>query len=121
MVGIQSHRALLDRVADICAFCPNHAKTSLEASMPRGWSVALMLCFTLAPWCGAGAQDQPDPPFRLNPRLYNPFADAKTEIADAVKQARQDHKRILLVFGGNWCLDCHVLDYRFHQSAIRPL
>jgi uncharacterized protein YyaL (SSP411 family) len=38
-----------------------------------------------------------------------------------VKQAKQDHKRILLVFGGNWCLDCHVLDYRFHQNAIRPL
>jgi thioredoxin 1 len=89
--------------------------------MRRRWSVALMFCLTLVPWCGARAQEQPDPPFRLNPRLYNPFVDAKTEIADAVKQARQDHKRILLVFGGNWCLDCHVLDYRFHQNAIRPL
>jgi thiol:disulfide interchange protein len=69
--------------------------------------------------CRAGAQQ--DPPFRPNPRLYNPFADAKQEIAEAVKQARQDHKRILLVFGGNWCLDCHVLDYRFHQHAIQPL
>ncbi|MBV8207644.1 MAG: thioredoxin family protein [Acidobacteria bacterium] len=64
---------------------------------------------------------QQDPPFRLNPRLYNPFSDPKAEIAEAIKDARQDHKRILLVFGGNWCLDCHVLDYRFHQMAIRPL
>lgn len=83
-------------------------------------SLAVTFCMTLALCCGARAQEQPDPPFRLNPRLYNPFADAKAEIAEAVKEAKQDHKRILLVFGGNWCLDCHVLDYRFHQNAIRP-
>lgn len=85
----------------------------------RQGRTALLLCVIAIGLCRAGAQQ--DPPFRPNPRLYNPFADAKQEIADAVKQARLDHKRILLVFGGNWCLDCHVLDYRFHQNAIRPL
>lgn len=90
----------------------------------RSLPAALILCFAITTSCGAFAQQSPqspDPPFRLNPRLYNPFADAKAEIAEAVKQAHEDHKRILLVFGGNWCLDCHVLDYRFHQNAIRSL
>ncbi|HZU22372.1 MAG TPA: thioredoxin family protein [Terriglobales bacterium] len=79
---------------------------------------AVILCVMAALACAA---QQADPPFHPNPRLYNPFADAKAEISEAIKQAHQDHKRILLVFGGNWCLDCHVLDYRFHQNAIRPL
>ena len=89
----------------------------------RSLPAALILCLTIAMTSAAFAQQpqQQDPPFHPNPRLYNPFADAKAEIAEAIKQAKQDHKRILLVFGGNWCLDCHVLDYRFHQNAIRPL
>jgi hypothetical protein len=28
---------------------------------------------------------------------------------------------VLLVFGGNWCPDCHVLDYRFHQEPVKSL
>ena len=28
---------------------------------------------------------------------------------------------MLLVFGGNWCGDCHALDYAFHQPRIEPL
>jgi thioredoxin-related protein len=86
----------------------------------RNAATAVFFAAMLWALCGVSAA-QPDPPFHPNPRLYNPFADAKAEIAEAVKQAHQDHKRILLVFGGNWCLDCHVLDYRFHQNAIRPL
>ena len=38
--------------------------------------------------------------------LYNPAADAKTEIADAVKQASKEHKNVLLQIGGNWCKWC---------------
>ena len=32
-----------------------------------------------------------------------------------------DHKRVILIFGGNWCYDCHVLDATFHSKAIAPL
>ena len=35
--------------------------------------------------------------------------------------ATKDHKRVLLVFGGNWCYDCHVLDATFHSKEIAPL
>lgn len=53
--------------------------------------------------------------------LYPADADAKKEIADAIQTAGKEHKRVLLVFGGNWCFDCFALDYRFHQSDIEPL
>ena len=48
--------------------------------------------------------------------LYPADADAKKEIADALKSA-QNKKRVLLIFGGNWCYDCHVLDRALHEGA----
>ena len=53
--------------------------------------------------------------------LYPDKADAKKEIAEALQASAKDHKRVLLVFGANWCFDCFALDYRFHQSDIQPL
>jgi thioredoxin-related protein len=49
--------------------------------------------------------------------LYPPDVDAKKEIDEALKQAAVDKKRVLLVFGGNWCYDCHVLDRALHEGA----
>lgn len=49
--------------------------------------------------------------------LYRTDADAKKEIAEALKQAVTDHKRVILIFGGNWCYDCHVLDRALHEGA----
>jgi thiol:disulfide interchange protein len=53
--------------------------------------------------------------------LYPDNADAKKEIATALQASTKDHKRVLLVFGANWCFDCFALDYRFHQSEIEPI
>jgi len=52
--------------------------------------------------------------------LYPASADAKAEIAEAVHRATGAHKRVLIVFGGNWCYDCHVLDEAFHSLEILP-
>lgn len=49
--------------------------------------------------------------------LYPAEADANQEIEAAIKQAGRDHKRVLLIFGGNWCYDCHVLDQALHQGT----
>src|SRR5882724_3759355 len=48
--------------------------------------------------------------------LYPANADAKKEIDEALKQAVTEKKRVLLVFGGNWCYDCHVLDRALHEG-----
>lgn len=60
-------------------------------------------------------------PAKPNPQLYDVNANAEEEIRGAKVTATKEHKRILLVFGGNWCIDCHVLDNAFHQPRIAPL
>jgi hypothetical protein len=52
--------------------------------------------------------------------LYPASADAKAEIAEAVHRATGARKRVLVVFGGNWCYDCHVLEEAFHSPEISP-
>jgi thioredoxin 1 len=52
--------------------------------------------------------------------LYPTDVDAQKEIAGAVAIAAKSHKRVLLIFGGNWCYDCHVLDEAFHTPEIAP-
>ena len=48
--------------------------------------------------------------------LYPADADAKKEIEEALKRAASDKKSVLLVFGANWCYDCHVLDRALHEG-----
>jgi thioredoxin 1 len=60
-------------------------------------------------------------PAKPNTQLYPDPAEAPAEIAAALTAARKDHKRVLLVFGGNWCYDCHVLDATFRSTAVAPL
>jgi thioredoxin 1 len=68
-----------------------------------------------------------DPQYRLpqpskpDVDLYPPPAEARGEIAAALHAAAKDHKRVILVFGGNWCYDCHVLNEAFHSPQIAPL
>lgn len=52
--------------------------------------------------------------------IYNASIDAHQEVVEAVKKAGAEHKRVLVVFGGNWCFDCHVLDEAFHSADIAP-
>ncbi len=52
--------------------------------------------------------------------LYPASADAKAEIAETIHKATSGHKRVLVVFGGNWCYDCHVLEEAFLSPEISP-
>jgi hypothetical protein len=61
------------------------------------------------------------PALKPNPSLYKKDADARAEIKEAVANAAKDHQRVILVFGGNWCYDCHVLDQAFHQDDAAPI
>ena len=53
--------------------------------------------------------------------IYPDPAQAKTDLANALKQAAATHKRVLIDFGGNWCGDCQVLDIYFHNPENRPI
>ena len=52
--------------------------------------------------------------------LYPAGADAHKEIEEALVSAARSGKRVMLIFGGNWCYDCHVLDAAFHTPEIAP-
>jgi hypothetical protein len=54
-------------------------------------------------------------PSDMNKNIYPADADAHAEIKEAEKKAAAQQKRVLLVFGANWCYDCHVLDLAFHR------
>lgn len=55
-------------------------------------------------------------PVTVKTDLYPADADAKKEIADALQKAATEKKRVILIFGGNWCYDCHVLDQALHDG-----
>jgi thioredoxin 1 len=60
-------------------------------------------------------------PVKPNTQLYPPPEEAPAEIAAALRASTKDHKRVILVFGGNWCYDCHVLDATFRSKQFAPL
>ncbi|MGO8793181.1 MAG: thioredoxin family protein [Candidatus Sulfotelmatobacter sp.] len=66
---------------------------------------------------GAERTDAPQlaQPSDMKKNLYPDDADAHAEIKEAEQKAASEHKRVLLVFGANWCYDCHVLDLAFHR------
>ena len=56
-------------------------------------------------------------PVTSKENLYSADADSKKEIADALDRALSEKKRVMLVFGANWCYDCHVLDRALQEGA----
>ena len=50
--------------------------------------------------------------------IYAPGIDAHEEIKEAIARAAKEHKNVLIVFGANWCYDCHVLDLAFHRPDL---
>jgi thioredoxin 1 len=53
--------------------------------------------------------------------IYPSPDQAKTDLAAALKTAAQNHKRVIVDFGGNWCGDCQVLDIYFHNPENLPI
>ena len=68
--------------------------------------------FAQKPVNDAGLLDSVTP----TPNLYHDDADAKKEIEEALKSTGPTKKRVLLIFGANWCYDCHVLNEALHQG-----
>ena len=56
-------------------------------------------------------------PATVNAHIY-PTGNAREQISEAVARAGREHKNVLLVFGADWCYDCHVLDKAFHRPDV---
>ena len=85
---------------------------------PLHAAIFILTALAIAPVGSAVAQMTPP---RVNKHLYSATADPKADIAASLKQARAEHKRVILDFGGDWCGDCQVLDIYFHQSPNAEL
>ena len=60
-------------------------------------------------------------PISLDAKLYPAGVSAREEIKMALGRAAKAHKRVLVVFGADWCYDCHVLDKAFRRTDIVPV
>ena len=84
----------------------------------------LLLILVVIPLAVPAAHQEPslqgnqilDPVTHKN-NLYPADADATKEIDEALKVATAEKKRVILIFGGNWCYDCHVLARALHEGA----
>lgn len=59
-------------------------------------------------------------PMSLDAKLYPPASGARDEISHALAEAGKTHKRVLIIFGADWCYDCHVLDRALERPDIAP-
>ncbi|HKW16766.1 MAG TPA: thioredoxin family protein [Terriglobales bacterium] len=59
-------------------------------------------------------------PMSVDAKLYPPASAARGEIQKAIARAAKTHKRVLIVFGADWCYDCHVLDKAFKRPDVAP-
>ncbi|MGI9024005.1 MAG: thioredoxin family protein [Burkholderiaceae bacterium] len=48
---------------------------------------------------------------------YDEAANPHRDLQNALAKARTSGKRVLVVFGANWCQDCRVLDREFHAGG----
>src|SRR4051812_26614882 len=56
------------------------------------------------------------------PSIYDAKADAREQVKSAAALARRDARRVLVMFGGDWCGWCHKLHGLFASDpAIRKL
>jgi thioredoxin 1 len=60
-------------------------------------------------------------PLNTKQEIYPAGVNAHAEIKEALEAAEHDHKNVLVVFGANWCYDCHVLDSAFQRPDLAPL
>jgi thiol:disulfide interchange protein len=71
--------------------------------------LALLFLALLLPGSMFAAPEYPP----MGPDLYDPKADGTQQIASALARATSGHKRVLLVFGANWCIWCRRLHTTF--------
>jgi len=83
--------------------------------------VAFVVAVTLFAVAGVShAQDAAMVPASKGDNLYPPNADAHADVQRALDKAARKHKNVLIIFGANWCYDCHVLERQLQSPQVAP-
>ena len=85
---------------------------------PDGWKI---ISSTRSEKFAAEAPRTLPQPAVPNVSLYSDPRDAEAELKAGLARAAKENKRVIVIFGGNWCYDCHVLDTTFRSKAFTPL
>jgi thiol:disulfide interchange protein len=85
----------------------------MRTSTPRSFLALASLAALLAAPLRA-APEYPD----MGPDIYDVHADGTAQIAAALAAASAEHKRVVLVFGANWCIWCHRLHTTLETNAV---
>ena len=89
---------------------------ALSASHVRAQSSPSAVAGPTTHATGAPVISAPDEPAK--PALpYDEAADPHHDLQNALALAMKSGKRVLVVFGANWCPDCRVLDREFHMGG----
>ena len=80
-----------------------------------GLSVVVLVA-VLSPVRSAWSFGGDEPTKKDKPHTYDEKADAKADIATALAKAKKNNKRVLLMFGANWCGWCHKLHGVFESN-----
>jgi thiol:disulfide interchange protein len=70
----------------------------------------------LALLAATGLRADPEYP-KMGPDIYDVHADGAGQIAAALTRATAENKRVLLIFGANWCIWCHRLHSTLETDA----
>jgi protein disulfide-isomerase len=77
----------------------------------RYLSLGLVL---LAAWGAAKAASASD-------QIYDEKVEASQQVSAAIAQASKRGKNVVLVFGANWCMDCHALEAQMQKPELASL
>ena len=92
---------------------------------PKRWvllalAAACAIVTTFAAW--QTKAETAAPAVAAKPALpYDESADPQRDLQAALVNARKTGKRVLVVFGANWCPDCRALDHEFHAGKTATL
>ena len=93
-----------------------------EPKGPNRWlmigiAAACAVVATMSAW-KSNAQTAPAPAAVAHHAMpYDEAADPQRDLQAALAKARKENKRVLVVFGANWCPDCRELDKEFHAGG----
>jgi thioredoxin-related protein len=79
----------------------------------------LVFCLSGAAACAQNPAAAPAKPTTAASKasIYDKSADTAAQLAKAMEKAKQNDKRILVMFGGDWCGWCHKLHELFASDA----